>query len=328
MGVEVLPGFATRGVKRAMPVLRDLALRSRSLFEQLAGTDGFDFGLQKKGLFVLCKTSKALSHEAEVAKSARELGIDAEELDAAGVCERDPGIEFDISGGIYFSQDCHMDPARFLADLRGAVKGLGGEIRWGAEVVGFRESGAKVTAAKLASGEEVTGDEFVVCGGSWSPAIGKQLGIRLPMQAGKGYSVTHPNPPALPTVCSLLNEARVAVTPMGGKLRVGGTMEIVGLDESVNRRRLRGILKSIPEYYPQLASEGFEGLEAWKGLRPCSPDGMPYIGRSKRRDNVVVATGHSMLGLSLAPVTGDLVAEIVTGGEPQIDMALLDPDRY
>ena len=315
-------------VKRAMPALRDMALRSRTLFTELAETEGFGFGLEKKGLLMLCKTHAALGHEAEIVATAKTLGVEAELLDAEGVRAKDPAIQMDVIGGVYFAQDCHLDPARFLGDLRAQVQRLGGTIRWGAEVEGFRQSGAKVEAALLKGGGEISGDEFVICGGAWSPSVGKKLGLNLPMQAGKGYSVTHPGPPALPSVCSLLNEARVAVTPMGGKLRIGGTMEIVGLDESVNRRRLHGILKSIGGYFPQLAETDFSGLEVWKGLRPCSPDGMPYIGRARRRENVVVATGHSMLGLSLAPVSGEMVADLITGAAMKYDMALLDPDRY
>ena len=315
-------------VKRAMPVLRDMALRSRAIFEGLSDSEGFDFGLQKKGLLMLCKTAEALRHEAEIAETANSLGVEAEILDAEGVRRKDPGIEIDVAGGVHFAQDCHLDPARFLGDLRKQVMQMGGVIRWGAEAEGFRQTDGAVQAVILKSGEGISGDEFVLCGGAWSPQLGGELGLNLPMQAGKGYSVTHPDPPALPAVCSLLNEARVAVTPMDGKLRIGGTMEIVGLDESVNRRRLNGILKSIGNYYPQLSAADFEGLEVWKGLRPCSPDGMPYIGRASGRGNVTVATGHSMLGLSLAPVTGEMVADILCGSQLRYDMALLDPDRY
>ena len=315
-------------VNRAMPLLRDMALRSRAIFAELADRQGFAFGLQKKGLLLLCKTSRALEHEAGLAVSAHSLGLEAEVLDAEGVRGKDPGVEIDVKGGVYFAQDCHLDPARFLGDLRKEVVRMGGTVLWGSESTGFRQAGSNVRAVVLKNGKEISGDEFVICGGAWSPSVGKKLGLRLPMQAGKGYSVTHPDPPALPGICSLLNEARVAVTPMNGKLRVGGTMEIVGLDESVNRRRLGGILKSVGEYYPQLSAADFEGLEVWKGLRPCSPDGMPFIGRTKHRENVVVATGHSMLGLSLAPVTGEMVAGIIRGDAPKFDMSLLDPDRY
>ena len=327
-GLKFYNAASPARVKRAMPVLRDMALRSRTIFSELSETEGFDFGLQKKGLLMLCKTREALGHEAEIAATAKSLGVEAELLDAEAVLAKDPAIQMDVIGGVYFAQDCHLDPARFLDDLRSQVRQLGGEIRWGEEVKDFRQSGAKVEAAILKNGDEISGDEFVICGGAWSPSVGKKLGLRLPMQAGKGYSVTHPDPPALPSVCSLLNEARVAVTPMGGKLRIGGTMEIVGLDESVNRRRLNGILKSIGDYFPQLMATDFSGLEVWSGLRPCSPDGMPYIGRADRRENVVVATGHSMLGLSLAPVSGEMVADLITGATMKYDMALLNPDRY
>ena len=315
-------------VNRAMPLLRDMALRSRAIFAELADRQGFAFGLQKKGLLLLCKTSRALEHEAGLAVSAHSLGLEAEVLDAEGVRGKDPGVEIDVKGGVYFAQDCYLDPARFLGDLRREVVRMGGMVLWGSEATDFRQAGPNVRAVVLKNGKEISGDEFVICGGAWSPSVGKKLGLRLPMQAGKGYSVTHPDPPALPGICSLLNEARVAVTPMNGKLRVGGTMEIVGLDESVNSRRLGGILKSVGEYYPQLSAADFEGLEVWKGLRPCSPDGMPFIGRTKHRENVVVATGHSMLGLSLAPVTGEMVAGIIRGDALKFDMSLLDPDRY
>lgn len=315
-------------VKRAMPALRDMALRSRELFGELAETPGFDFGLQKKGLLMLCKTGKALAHEAGIAETANSIGVDAQLLDSEGVRQKDPAIEIDVAGGVYFGQDCHLDPARFLQDLRKQVVAMGGNVIWETEVENFRKAGTSLEAVILKNGNEIEGDSFLLCGGAWSPSIGKKLGLDLPMQAGKGYSVTHPDPPALPSVCALLNEARVAVTPIGNRLRIGGTMEIVGLDESVNRRRLNGILSSIGDYYPQLAAADFADLDVWKGLRPCSPDGMPYIGKTRRWQNLVVATGHSMLGLSLAPVTGEMVADILTGATPKYDMALLDPERY
>jgi D-amino-acid dehydrogenase len=214
-----------------------------------------------------------------------------------------------------------------VRQLAAQAEQLGAQIKTHTTVTGMRIEAGKVIGVDTSAGP-IMAEQVIVALGSWSPQLAQQLQINIPVQAGKGYSVTHPGPPALPSVCSLLNEARVAVTPMGGKLRIGGTMEIVGLDESVNRRRLHGILKSIGGYFPQLAEADFSGLEVWKGLRPCSPDGMPYIGRAGRRGNVVVATGHSMLGLSLAPVSGEMVADLVTGAAMKYDMALLDPDRY
>ena len=111
--------------------------------------------------------------------------------------------------------------------------------------------------------------------------LAQELGLRLPMQAGKGYSLTLPQPRQLPQICSILTEARVAVTPMGAALRFGGTMEIAGLNEDINPRRVRGIIKAVPHYFPDVPPEDFDGIQPWRGLRPCSPDGLPYLGRTR-----------------------------------------------
>jgi D-amino-acid dehydrogenase len=167
----------------------------------------------------------------------------------------------------------------------------------------------------------------VVAGGTWSPKLTESLGVRMPMQGGKGYSFILDNPVQLPEICSILVEARVAVTPMGGRLRIGGTMEIAGDDLSVNQNRVNGIRKSVQEFFPAFRG-GLDNITPiWSGLRPCSPDGLPYIGQLGT-DKVVVATGHSMMGLSLGPVTGELVADIVTGQQTRFDIEQLKPDRW
>lgn len=148
------------------------------------------------------------------------------------------------------------------------------------------------------------------------------------MQAGKGYSLTLREPRQLPTICAIFTEARVAVTPMNGALRVGGTMELAGLDESINPRRVRGIIRSVPRYYPEFREEDFAGITPWRGLRPCTPDGLPYLGRTARWSNLICATGHAMMGLSLAPATARIVADLVTGESSGIPLELLSPDRY
>ncbi|HBJ36456.1 MAG TPA: FAD-dependent oxidoreductase, partial [Planctomycetaceae bacterium] len=158
--------------------------------------------------------------------------------------------------------------------------------------------------------------------------LSRKLGLSLPMQAGKGYSVTQSQPIELPTICSIFVEARVAVTPMGDQLRFGGTMEIAGINDRINPRRVLGILKSIPKYYPKFKIEDFDGIAPWQGMRPCSPDGLPYLGRSAIKRNLIIATGHAMMGLSLAPVTGEIVGAVVDGEPPSIDITMLNPDRY
>jgi D-amino-acid dehydrogenase len=182
------------------------------------------------------------------------------------------------------------------------------------EIGNFELKGGSVTAI-TGNEHRFEGDEFVLAGGSWTPELMKKLGIHLPLQAGKGYSLTLPNPPELPQVCSIFVEAKVAITPMDGKLRFAGTMEVGGLDLSINPARVRGIVKSVHSYFPKFSEADFEGVKPWAGLRPVSPDGIPYLGRPDGIPNLIVASGHAMMGLSLGPVSGRLVADLLDGAE-------------
>lgn len=316
-------------VARSAPLLRDLSLASRSEFEELAGLPDNDFGLVKKGLLMLCKTQHGLDDEARAAERACELGIPAEVLDAKQTAALDPGATLDVAGSVFFPKDCHLTPGRFMAGLKQQAEKLGVKFVWNREVADFRlERDRSLCAARLSDDTEIEADEFVLAGGSWSPTVAAKLALELPMQAGKGYSLTLPNPRQLPQLCTILTEARVAVTPMGSSLRVGGTMEIAGLNEDINPVRVRGIVKALPKYYPAFRAEDFEGIQPWRGLRPCSPDGLPYVGRTARFANLTLATGHAMMGLSLAPITGKLVGQILANERPTMDLGLLSPDRF
>jgi len=325
-----------------------------------------DFGLVKKGLLMLCQSERALHEEAKIAGQARALGIPADVLDAKQTAALDPGARLNIAGSIHFPLDCHLITGRFMAALEHQCVKLCVRFVWNTDVRGCkiasprpvrnergegqgegqssktghflspapssaaqrRGSGSPCIGAIVTStGAEIEADEFVLCGGSWSATFARQLGLRLPLQAGKGYSLTLPQPRQLPQICSILAEARVAVTPMGEKLRVGGTMEIAGLNEDINPVRVRGIIDSFCRYFPEFQPRDFDGIPPWRGLRPCSPDGLPYIGRTAKFANLSLATGHGMMGLSLGPVTGKLVAEILSGEKPKTDIAMLSPDR-
>jgi D-amino-acid dehydrogenase len=204
---------------------------------------------------------------------------------------------------------------------------MGGEYRPATHVGHWETVGCTLRRLETNHGR-IEADEFVVCGGAWSAEILSGIQVHLPMQAGKGYSLTLAHPRQMPAICSILTEARVAVTPMGQSLRVGGTMEIAGLNHQVDPRRVRGIVRSVPRYFPELRESDFDSIVPWHGLRPCSPDGLPYLGRTRRWVNLSIATGHAMMGLSLAPITGALVAQWLSGEQPAIDLSLLSPDRF
>lgn len=314
-------------VRRSAPLLRDLNVASRVCFEEFAELTGNSFGFEKRGLLCLCKTGHRLEEEAKAVEQARRLGLKAEVLTAKQAAELDANIRMDIAGAVFFHDDCHLTPARFMAALKQQLERLGVAISWSTEVTGWRVDGSRVEAVRTTK-DDFTADEYVLCGGSWSTVIARDLRLKLPMQAGKGYSLTLSQPRRSPAIPAILTEARVAVTPMGGTLRFGGTMEIAGLNEEINPVRVQGIIKSVPRYYPDFTPQDFDGIQPWRGLRPCSPDGLPYVGRTARYRNLAIATGHAMMGLSLGPITGKLMAEILSGEKPSIATDALSPDRY
>lgn len=314
-------------VRTAAPLLRDLNLASRSEYERLASELPDEFGLVQRGLLMLCRTEHGLEEEAAFAKKAEALGVPARVLGAKETAAMDPTVTMDVAGSVFFPKDCHLSPHRFMGAVREECGRLGVRFLWGSEVTGVRRERDRVRSLETTAGEIPAG-RLVLAGGSWSSRLGAGLGLSIPMQAGKGYSLTLSRPRQLPELCSILTEARVAVTPMGGSLRFGGTMEIAGLNEDITERRVRGIVKAAVRYFPAYEPGDFDGIRPWRGLRPCSPDGLPYLGWSRRVTNLVVATGHAMMGLSLGPITGRLVSELLAGDRPSFDLGLVSPDRY
>jgi D-amino-acid dehydrogenase len=310
--------FRSATVKHVMqssPLLLHLNLASRDCFVKLAREWGDDFVLEQKGIVMVCNTDEGLEHEIATANVARQLGLPVEILNPKEIAAMEPGLRMTVAGGIYFPKDAYLAPWRFMSALKKRVP-----VEWNTSVQ-LRADGNRVVS-------DINADEYVICGGAWSSSIARDLQIHLPMQAGKGYSLTLENPKKKPAHAMILSEARVAVTPMGEALRFGGTMEITGTDLSINPARVRGIVKSVPKYLPEFSADDFRDVKPWAGLRPCSPDGLPYIGRFSRYSNLSVATGHAMMGFSLGPITGKLMCEVLAGESTSISIGQLSPDRF
>lgn len=314
-------------VERAAPVIRDLNFASLACYKQFARDFGNDFGFVQNGILNLCSTEHGVEHEAKTAAIANRIGVSAEMVTPAQVEKLEPNLRIRTAGGTFFPGDAILAPGKFMASLGRHLADRGVEFLWETEVTGWRRNGQSVQAVSTTRGD-LTADEYVVCGGAWSPEIAKDLGVRVPIQGGKGYSMTLPKPPQQAVHGIILAEARVAVTPLGESLRFGGTMEIAGLHERMNPARIRGIIKSALMHFPAFSEKDFEGIQAGCGLRPCSPDGLPYIGRFARWSNVAVGTGHAMMGMSLGPITGKLLGEVLAGEPASIPLELLSPDRY
>ncbi len=325
-GIQFWRASNREHVARSAPILRDLHQASRACFEELDPRWG-GFDLVKRGLLILCKTEHALHEEAEVAERARALGMEANVHGAREAAALEPDLRIDVAGAIHYPMDCHLTPGKLMAALLREVRKAGVYLEWGTEVSGFRTRDRHIEAVRTAGGD-IAGDEYVLCAGIWSAAMARDLRVAIPMEAGKGYSLTLPSPRVMPRHPAILCEARVAVTPMGSALRFGGTMELSGIDTRIDPARTRGIVGAATQYYPDFVEEDFREVAPWCGLRPCSPDGLPYIGRCAPWDNLCVATGHAMMGVSLGPITGRLVSEILSGERPTLDIGALSPNRY
>ena len=308
-------------VARSAPILRDLNLASRALFEERYGD--LDAGYARRGELMICRTAAGLDAEARLAKEAGHLGLTTRVLDRSELAAFETGIEIDAAGAVYFEDDAHLTPPLFMPALRARVA-AGAEIRDGVAVDGFRVENGRVLAAA-----DVEADAFVLASGAWTGRLARKVGLKLPMLAGKGYGFTVADPPATPRYPAILVDGRVAVTPMRDGVRFVGTMEL-GLagTPTANPARLRGMRRSIAEAYPAFRGVDLTTIEPWAGLRPCAPDGMPYLGRPRGLANVVVATGHGMMGMSLGPISGELVAQVAAGETPTIPLDALLPDRY
>jgi D-amino-acid dehydrogenase len=315
-----------RHVRRSAELLRDFSLLSKRLYVDLAAESDDRIGLVQRGLLVLCRTRSALEHEAALVRRAAELGLGAATLSPAEVAALEPELTLEVRGAAHYHDDGHMNPALVMRELARGV-----DLRCGTEVLDFERRGDRVVSVRTAH-DRVEGDEFVIATGSWSGGVARRLGMALPMQAGKGYSLTLDAPPQMPRTSCLLVEARVAVTPMGGALRFAGTMEIGGVDDSINPRRVRGICESIPRYLPAFAAALDAANDAarpvWTGRRPVTPDGLPYVGRAPHLRNLTFACGHAMLGMSLGPATGVLVSNAIAGQRQPFDIELLRPERF
>ena len=314
-------------VSRALPVLSELNAVSLELFDKLAALEGVDFNYEKKGVVQVFKTRKEFDKGVEESRRLQEYGVESRVLKNDELAPYCSHMRTAGAGGLFFPQDAQLIPDRFVHQLASHVEKIGVDLLTATEVIGFEISGRKVIAAKTTRGD-IAVDEVILAGGSWSGDLARELGIKLWMEPAKGYSVTFKRPPSCPDIPVMLAETKVVLTPMDDMLRVAGTLELAGFDMSINNRRLRAVLNAVPAYFPDFKPNDLELIEIWRGLRPCSPDGLPYLGRPRRYDNVIIATGHGMKGISLAPVTGKLVAQLAANENPQIDLNVLSIERF
>lgn len=310
------------------PVLRDLLLKTRELLIDLENEEELEFGFHKKGLFMFCNTQKGLDEEAEAAERANQLGVPASILSPEEVKKMEPNLNLDIIGATYFPLDAHLHPGTLLDKLKTLLRQRGVSFEFNTTIQKLNGYNGRIKKAESDDGRTWQGEDFILCTGAWSSSLTRSIGIKLPLLAGKGYSITLENPKSLPLNCGIFAEAKVTMTPMYKSLRFGGTMEITDTDKSINSRKMSGLKKSICQFLPAFEMNDLETEQVWVGLRPCSPDGLPYVGRFKKYSNLYASTGHAMMGMSLGPSCGQIVADIITNGDSSLYHSKIAPDRY
>lgn len=315
-----------QAVARALPVLQTLSAASSALYAALADSSALDFGYAQKGELYLYRTEKAFKTGIEEAHLLQQYGVEVQVVSPAEAQAIEPVVPPTLAGALFFPQDAHLIPDRFVRQMAALVEKRGVQIRTNCEALRIEPAGGRI--ARVVTAEATYAPQHVIlAAGAWTPALAQQLGIRLLLQPAKGYSITVRRPAHAPGVPLHLAERRVVVTPLGDRLRFGGTLELAGLDLSISQRRVEAIRQAVPEYLPGLSGP-FDTLEVWSGLRPLTPDTLPVIGRSPALSNLVLATGHGMLGMSLGPITGKLAAQLIAGQPPEIDIRSLSPARF
>ncbi len=312
-------------VDKAAPIIKDICVLSQDLLDDIKISENFSFHYAKKGLFMLCKTEKALEEEVKVAHLASDLGLRAKAVNPDEIKQIEPNVDIDVVGAAYFECDHHTTPHEFMSELKAYLLNSGVKLMMNKKVNDLEISNSKISAIKT-DDETIRADEYVLAAGSWSHILSKKLGIKLLLQAGKGYRINTERPTGI-TIPSIFSEAKGAVTPMNGFTRFAGTMEIAGINHDINKIRIDAIADSVTSYYPSIKLTQEEKANAACGLRPVSPDGLPYIGKSKKCENLTIATGHAMMGWSMGPGTGKLVAELISNKELSMDINAFHPDR-
>ena len=322
---QFLGAMNEKQMLRSVDALTAISKQSLDLYRQLHATTDKPFSFEQKGLFMVANSDDGLKYAKSEMDLVARSGIPGRLMLEEEARAFEPSLTKRIKGGVFFSEEAHAEPLQVTQTLAHEAKKLGAQIYSKAEVIDFQIGAHGIAAARTTRGM-FQADQFVLATGSWSHAIGQTLRLRIPVLGGKGYAIiTDPLAPN-PLRPMMLVEKKVAVTPRNGTLRLAGTLELVNQDETFTTRRVEAIIRGAREFMN--VPDPIRFHEIWRGLRPCTPDGVPIIGRTARYPNLLLATGHQMLGLQSATGTGKLVSDLTLGRTPDLDPKPFRADRF
>ncbi len=328
-GMKFMRIATLKHVNDAAIPLRDIAMLSQKEYVSWLQQPGFNFAYEHKGLLEIFQTDAGEAHAHHTIEKAHEIGLtDTVLLSKEQLQALEPHTPLNARGAILFNCDAHCYPNKLMQNLLQYLPAAGVQLKPNEEVLQIEKKGNHINKVITAS-SAYEADAVVLATGSWSRQVAALMDVKVAMMPGRGYSYTLENSPYKVNYPAVLIEGRAAITPMdGNKIRFGGTMEITSHKTPPRSNRVQGILDAVKRYYPEFDIPMPTMDKIWYGYRPVSADGLPYIGRSKKIDNLVIATGHSMLGLSLGAGTGKLVSEILQGKPTSMNIAPFNPDRF
>lgn len=317
----------TNVIKSAIP-LRDISLLSQHEFEEWNKIPGFEFAYEHKGMLEVFQTEAVAKHAHHTVEKAQQLGLDVNLLDYSELQSLEPQAKINAIGALLFKCDAHVYPDKLMKVLKEHLVSNGVSFQSGETVLSFEKANGAVTKL-ITDKQSYEADDVVIATGAWSKEIAELVGAKISLMPGRGYSLTLENSIYKLNHPMILAEGRVAITPMdGNKIRFGGTMEVVPTTAKPQYHRIEGVLKAVKDFLPEFDIAKPLEEDIWYGYRPCSADGLPYIGKIKKYNNVVIATGHSMMGLSLGPGTGKLVSQLINREPTSIDIKAFEVERF
>ncbi|MGH8109501.1 MAG: NAD(P)/FAD-dependent oxidoreductase [Arenimonas sp.] len=303
----------------------DLLHNSRRLLESLVKQENFDCEFSATGMHNIYKTQAGFEKAAIEAERVREFGLEPKILSAEALAADEPALKSGMAGAVHYPGDAHLRPDYYTAELARVIRQLGGEIIEQCEVIGIETDHDSVQKITTSRGE-YRAQEYLFALGPWSPKVLKAIGINLPVQPGKGYSITYSRPSIAPKRPIVLKERSVCVTTWGSGYRLGSTMEFSGYDDRLNRRRLDALERGADEYLREAV--GPLKIEEWFGWRPMTWDDLPILGVTPNYKNAWLATGHGMLGVSMSTATGRLMTDLICRRAPIFNPAPYSIQRF